>query len=237
MILHTTITGEGEPIVLLHIGLQTGEIDFQAHQEYFKENYQVISPDLRGHGKSVSNEFSNFLQDSVQDLKDTLVNLGVETSHLIGCSLGALVGLMFAKQFPENVKSLTISGIIPEKPADWEELSAEDVKQQAQILENKEAVAYFDSIHKSNWREILEISNHTDWYPFHETEDLSTLNMPVLFIVGEGSSIETTGAITYPKSNKNIHVSIIPFAGHNVHLEQPEIHNKIVENFLSEIEA
>ncbi|PAV29682.1 alpha/beta hydrolase [Virgibacillus profundi] len=235
MILHTEITGNGEPMIILHTGLQTGQIDFEDQREHFKQKYRVITPDLRGHGNSVATDFSNYLQDSVLDLKETLDDLDVERAHIIGCSLGALVGLIFAKRFPEMVHSLTISGIIPEKPANWNEINAEDVQQQSQILKNEEAVAYFDSIHKSNWKELLNVTNNDDWYPFKETSNLSLLDMPVLFLVGEGSPLETQGAILYPKENKNIHVAIIPFAAHNVHLEQPEIYIKVVEKFLSEI--
>jgi len=58
------------------------------------------------------------------------------------------------------------------------------------------------------------------------------LTMPVLYIVGEQNAHEMIWAITYPKMNPNIHVSIVPFAGHTVHPDQPEIYNKIVERFL-----
>ncbi len=53
MILHTYISGEGEPIVLLHSGGMTGLVEYEEQVAFFREqNYQVIRPDLRGHGKS-----------------------------------------------------------------------------------------------------------------------------------------------------------------------------------------
>src|SRR5699024_10290782 len=56
VILHTETIGSGEPLVILHTGLQTGKTDFQAQKEKFKQSYRVILPDLRGHGSSISNE-------------------------------------------------------------------------------------------------------------------------------------------------------------------------------------
>ncbi|MGP4080896.1 alpha/beta fold hydrolase [Pseudalkalibacillus sp. R45] len=53
MRLHTVVAGEGEPIVFLHTGLQTGLTDFAAHLEFFKNNNQVILPDMRGHGNPI----------------------------------------------------------------------------------------------------------------------------------------------------------------------------------------
>ncbi|WP_367593488.1 alpha/beta fold hydrolase [Heyndrickxia camelliae] len=52
--LHTTVFGEGEAILFLHTGLQTGETDFQYQANYFQQHYRILLPDLRGHGKSTS---------------------------------------------------------------------------------------------------------------------------------------------------------------------------------------
>jgi pimeloyl-ACP methyl ester carboxylesterase len=104
MLLHTEILGDGEPIVFLHTGLQTGMTDFEEQREYFQTRYKVILPDLRGHGKSTSRDLSNYYEESAMDLKDTLDHLGVGCAHIVGCSIGALVALFLTKRFPEKVK-------------------------------------------------------------------------------------------------------------------------------------
>lgn len=235
MILHTERFGSGKPILFLHSGLQTGETDFEHQRKYFTESYRVIAADLRGHGKSKSDDFTNYLEDSVEDVIETIADLNLNSVHIIGSSLGALVGLLVAKKHPSYVKSLTISGVIPEKPANWAELLAEDVVKQCALLEDERIVAYFDELHESDWKKIIGMSQGGDWYPFEETNDLSTLSMPVLYIVGEEHDHERKGTIMYPQMNQNIHVSVIPFAGHNVHLEQPHIYTKIVVEFLKRV--
>lgn len=233
MILHTSINGQGNPIVFLHTALQTGKTELEIQNDYFKENHQVILPDLRGHGKSLSNDFSNYFHNSSQDLLDTLNDLNIDSVHLAGCSLGALVALYFAKRNPTRVKTLTLSGIIPEKPVDWAEINDEENMNVKEILKNEETVNYFNSIHEGNWQELIKSVQDTDWYPFEETEDLSTLDTPTLFIVGEDAELEIIGAVKYPETNDKIRVSIIPYAGHTPHLDQPEIYNKVVEIFLN----
>ncbi|WP_223702485.1 alpha/beta fold hydrolase [Sutcliffiella deserti] len=223
MILHTETFGAGEPIVFLHTGLQTGMTDFEEQREYFKTNYKVIVPDLRGHGKSKSNDIVNFYHDSANDLLDTLHHLEVDSAHIIGCSLGALVGVFFAKRYPEKVKTLTLSGIIPEKPSDWTEIQRNEFERLSQLVENKELAGYFNHLHGEGWQKFIDMVQKADSYPFGETADLTALEMPILFMVGEGNRNETKGAILYPPTNKNIHVSIIPFAAHLVHSEQPQI--------------
>lgn len=127
---------------------------------------------------------------------------------------------------------MTLSGIIPEKPDNYEEMIKVEMSNTKGLLENTEAVAYFDSIHEGNWKKLLKVTQKEEWYPFEETKDLSMLDMPVIYIVGEKNKHEVLGTISYPEQNKAIHVSTIPFAGHTVHLEQPDIYNKIVEKFL-----
>ncbi|WP_226683225.1 alpha/beta fold hydrolase [Sutcliffiella horikoshii] len=232
MLLHTSVFGDGEPIVFLHTGLQTGMTDFEEQREYFQSGFKVILPDLRGHGKSTSQELSNYYEDSAADLKDTLEHLGVESAHLVGCSIGALVGLFFAKRFPEKVKTLTLSGMMAEKPANWSEIHRNMVEQQNSLLENDQITAYFDQLHGGGWREFINLSEEIDSYPFGETADLSGLEMPTLIMVGEENANETKGAIIAPLLNKQIHVSVIPFAEHLVHSEQPEVYNQILNGFL-----
>ncbi|WP_404350107.1 alpha/beta hydrolase [Sutcliffiella horikoshii] len=234
MLLHREVLGDGEPIVFLHTGLQTGMTDFEEQRNYFQSGFKVILPDLRGHGKSSSRDLSNYYEDSASDLKETLEHLGVESAHIIGCSIGALVGLLFAKRFPEKVKTLTLSGLMTEKPANWSEIHRNMVVQQSSLLENEQVVAYFDQLHGNGWREFINLSAEEDSYPFEETCDLGGLEMPTLFMVGEENVIEAKGALNVYGLSKLFHVSVIPFGGHLVHSEQPEVYNQILNGFLRE---
>ena len=136
MILHTKVVGEGEVIVFLHTGLQTGESDFVYQREHFRKDYKVLLPDLRGHGKSKVDEIDvvNFFEGSATDLNETLDYFEIKNAHIVGESLGALVGLVFAKRFPERVTSLTLSGITSVKPHNWDELKLIDEKMQMLVL-------------------------------------------------------------------------------------------------------
>jgi len=236
LLLHTEVFGSGEPIVFLHTGLQTGLTDFEYQRDYFKNTFKVILPDLRGHGKSIESNFTNFFEDSANDLVETLDHLEVESAHIVGCSLGALAGLFLAKKYPYKIKSLTISGILAEKPENWLDLHNEDIESQSQLLQNEEAINYFDHLHMSDWRQFLHMGKAEDWYPFDETKNLDGIHSPILYMVGEGNKGETKGTILYPQMNDNVHVSIIPFASHLVHTEQPEVYSKVLDVFLQNIE-
>lgn len=60
MILHMNTVGSGQPLLFLHSGAETGSIDYQDQKAYFQNEYQVIMPDLSGHGQSGIGEYSTF---------------------------------------------------------------------------------------------------------------------------------------------------------------------------------
>ncbi|KQL53549.1 alpha/beta hydrolase [Heyndrickxia shackletonii] len=233
MILHTKILGEGEAILFLHTGLQTGETDFQYQAEFFSKHYKIVLPDLRGHGKSTCSKIDNFFYDSVEDLYETIDFLNIQKCHIVGCSLGAIVGLMFTKKYPNRVYTLSISGVIPLKPDNWEELQKADIEQQDQLLNDNNARAYYDALHENNnWTKFLSLAKKEDWYPFHETGKVENLRIPVLYIVGEEKDHEVCGVGTYKKMISDIHIAVVPFASHLVHDAQPEVYTNILDLFL-----
>lgn len=154
----------------------------------------------------------------------------------LGASFGALVGIVFAKRFPSKVKSLTISGVTAEKPDNWAQLRGQETRNQQQIFQYEETNAYFDQLHKGDWRKLIEMGQREEWYPFEETNDLSGIHAPILYIAGEGNPNETKGVLYYPNKHENVRVSVIPFASHLVHAEQGELHAKTLELFLSHVD-
>lgn len=55
-------------------------------------------------------ETSPSIADSCEGLRRQLVSHGIESAHLVGNSMGALVALVYTSCWPEQVASLTISG-------------------------------------------------------------------------------------------------------------------------------
>jgi pimeloyl-ACP methyl ester carboxylesterase len=236
MILHTNIVGEGEPLVLIHSGGMTGLTEYNEQSEFFSaRNYKVIRPDLRGHGKSMG-KIDNYFSHSAKDLNDTLEFLNVEHCHIAGVSIGGVAALLFAKAYPNRVKSLSFSGIFPIEPDNWAELSREEAKGYEQLFINEEAVSFLNEIHGENdWKTLLYSFNEDGFYPFDETGDVSNIKIPTLCIVGEKQNLEVSAAITYKQLNSNISISVIPFAGHLVHREQPFLYSQTLYTFLNNI--
>lgn len=234
MILHTNITGEGEPLVLIHSGGMTGLTEYEEQANFFSsKNFKVIRPDLRGHGKS-KGKIDRYFSRCIEDMKDTLDYLNVEKCHIAGVSLGGVVALLFAKAYPNKVKSLSFSGIFPSQPDNWNEMLKEEAEHYEQLFNNQEVVTFLNKIHEENdWKRLLRSFNHDDFYPFDHTGDVAGLNVPTLCMVGEQQTLEVSAAITYKQLNADINIAVIPFAGHLVHREQPELYSQILYTWVN----
>lgn len=235
VILHTEIVGEGVPLVLVHSGGMTSTAEYNGQSTFFSNrNYQVIRPDLRGHGKSVG-ETADYFSQSVEDVKETMDYLEIDQFHIAGVSIGGIVALLFTQKYPEKILSLCFSGVFPKKPNTWDKLLDEERKHFEQLSNDSEVSDVLDKMHGGNdWRELLRMFNGEDFYPFDRTGDVASLSVPTLYLVGEEQELEVSAAGTYKQLNPAIHIAVLPFSGHLVHREQPDLYSHTLLNFIEQ---
>jgi pimeloyl-ACP methyl ester carboxylesterase len=100
---HYEVYGTGEPLVLLH-GFGGSSLDWAALAELWSADFQVIVPDMRGHGRS-TNPSSMFRHDEAAgDLLALVDRLGATTFKGLGVSAGGNVLLHMATRQPDRVK-------------------------------------------------------------------------------------------------------------------------------------
>ncbi len=92
--------GSGEVLVLIH-GFCGSPAYWEKVIPALSENYRIIAPALRGHGKSSSVSDPYTIEDMAMDIKCLLEELQVKKVMMFGHSLGGYVTLSFAEQFPE----------------------------------------------------------------------------------------------------------------------------------------
>jgi len=106
MQLHTQILGQGQPLVLLH-GLFGSADNWGSIAKHFSQHNQVISVDLRNHGRSPHSDTQTY-PSMAEDLLAVLDTLGLSQVHLLGHSLGGKVAMQFATQYPDRVNKLIV---------------------------------------------------------------------------------------------------------------------------------
>ncbi|MBL7964677.1 MAG: alpha/beta fold hydrolase [Flavobacteriales bacterium] len=99
----------GKPWLMLVHGV-TGSCTQYAHNaRVLAVHYDLIAPDLIGHGRSTDTWSGNSVDEQVRHLHMLLDSLGVRTPvFLVGNSYGGAVAANFAEQHPERTRLLVI---------------------------------------------------------------------------------------------------------------------------------
>jgi pimeloyl-ACP methyl ester carboxylesterase len=101
--------GSGEVIVLLH-GLAGSSRTWKNVMPQLAEHYDVIAPDLLGHGESAKPMGDYSLGAMASGLRDLLAMLDVDRATIVGQSFGGGVAMQLSYQHPELVDRLVLVG-------------------------------------------------------------------------------------------------------------------------------
>lgn len=101
------VYGEGKPVVLLHGFLENSKIwnNFIPH---LKNKLQVICIDLFGHGKTPIFGEIHTMEAMAEVVSHVLDYLKIDTTSLIGHSMGGYVGMAFLEKFPKKVDAILL---------------------------------------------------------------------------------------------------------------------------------
>jgi len=237
--------GAGEPLVFIH-GL--GEVkEGWANQFEFANQYDLIIPDLRGHGEYITaGEISikNFASDVIGLLKE----LGIESAHICGLSMGGMVTQEIYRQAPEMCRSLMLVSTLHYAPQQlgklfikYRKASAEDKSPEA-IAEksakvclyswSKENIETFSKFYKPNkdyffkaLGACLKVNNLTL---------LPKIKVPTLIIGGQYDSVIPVW-VQLMMHKQICHSEFVIFrnTGHIVKLEAKDEFNQVLWEFLN----
>jgi pimeloyl-ACP methyl ester carboxylesterase len=252
-LLHYKSYGQGESSLIILHGLFGTLDNWHNVARVLAENRQVISVDLRNHGKSFHHPEMNLelMSDDVKRLTDYL---GIETFDLMGHSMGGKVSMQFALDHPGTVNHLIVADISPKLyPAGHNEifeamfnLPLEQIHSRSQaenllavkIKEEGTRLFLLKNIGRKDkegfeWKINLSAIHENYPHILKEIEADWPYGEPVLFLKGEKSNYiteEDEGRIIelFPEAI----FETIPNAGHWLHADNPVEYIKAVERFL-----
>jgi pimeloyl-ACP methyl ester carboxylesterase len=97
-----------ETMVLVH-GMGDDKSSFLQSAIELSKHYNLILPDLLGHGENAQDPNLDYSIDAQSDfIKAFLMKLGVERPHLVGNSMGGHTVAAFAIKFPKSVDKLIL---------------------------------------------------------------------------------------------------------------------------------
>ncbi len=257
--LYYEVAGAGHPLIMLHEGI--ANLHFWDDQwEPFARAYRVVRYDIRGFGKSIAPPGSSNMRD---DLVAVMRALGIDHAYLMGASIGGGIIVDFALEHPEMVDALVpvVPGLSGGPPPTEEEMRQFQEVKAAQEAGDLDRV---DEIFMHLWidgpgrtpeqvnpavrariRQML--CDNRDAENAEEkpapldppaSGRLSEIHVPTLVIAGDA---DVPGILV----NADILAEGIPGArkvvmhgvAHALNMEQPEAFNRIVLDFLHDVEA
>jgi pimeloyl-ACP methyl ester carboxylesterase len=111
------LAGPDRAVLLVHGLTASSREFFDLGPALASAGWYAIAPDLRGRGRSGKPTHGYGLPFHVDDLLTVCDRFGLERVHLVGHSLGALIGLYLAALFPARLERLVMidaGGRIPE---------------------------------------------------------------------------------------------------------------------------
>jgi pimeloyl-ACP methyl ester carboxylesterase len=236
--------GVGEPLVFIH-GL--GEVKEGWNNQFeFADQYDLIIPDLRGHGEHITTEkisIPNFARDVISLLKE----LGIESAHICGLSMGGMVAQEIYRQAPEMCRSLMLVSTFHFIPKHLAKLLI--TYRQARSLSNHPRITkdVAARISLNSWNGKVFEEFHKFYKPNHdiflksfkaclEVNNLGLLpkiKIPTLIIGGQYDSVIPVWIqLLMHKKIRNSEFVIVRNTGHIAKLEAKDAFNRVLRNFL-----
>jgi pimeloyl-ACP methyl ester carboxylesterase len=101
------LSGEGQPLVMIH-GVALDSRIWRDLPGKLARKFQVLTYDLRGHGKSFAPDSGYSYRDHLNDLKWLLSELKLSMITILGHSLGGAIAIKYALNAPSNVENLVL---------------------------------------------------------------------------------------------------------------------------------
>ncbi|MBI4553761.1 MAG: alpha/beta hydrolase [Candidatus Latescibacteria bacterium] len=243
--------GDGEPaLVFLHGG--GGHCwHWQLQMPYFARLTTVLVYDLRGHGRSDAPGGRYSIETFVDDLASLLDALRIERPILVGHSLGGMIALRYAFDFPDRVSGIVVvdSGceVLPQNREEWRQLvvaRAQDY-QAAQAMMSRYCsspasgraafVAEALAATPETPRQVID-ATHYGLLTFCNAAAASFLTCPVL-VIGAAEMDYWPSVRAWMEYVPHARLVAVFRCGHYLMLEQPSDFNTALEQFLGDVRA
>lgn len=254
--LYYEVAGEGHPLVFVHAGIADSRM-WDDQFDAFAEQFKVIRYDARGYGKSDPVPEVTYYED----LHALLTHLGIESTYLVGCSIGAATVFDFAVAYPHMVDALVAVNGVPNGypwsedyyiPPQWDEyvaaVKAGDLERAAEL----EVQIWIDGAHrgpdevdaairdKVRDMNLIALKNQSrvestthDFEP-PAAQNLHRLQAPVLFIGSDLDEPDTYNAVRdMAQQIEGARLIIMENTTHLPNMERPEEFNRHVTDFLT----
>ena len=214
MQLHYDRHGEGTPLLWLHGGMGHGP-DWRFVFASEPGGYQLIAPDLRGHGRSTGAGPTYSFRQSALDVIGLLDHLGLDRVELIGLSGGGITALHLATIDPDRVHRMVVVSAPPRFP------------DQARAIQRRFSIEAFSETERTHMRERHRREGQLDLLltqvrafadgddPNFTSADLARITADTLIVFGDRDPLYPIGlAVELREAIRRSWLWVVPNGGH-----------------------
>ena len=263
--LHTESVGRGDAILFVH-EYAGDHRSWEPQMRRFSRSHRCITYAARGYPPSQAPDDAGAYsqQRAVDDAVAVLDRLGVEAADVVGISMGGFAGLHLAMQHPARVRSLVIAGTgYGAHPSEAARFRKES-EAIARLIEESGIEAFarrylsgparvqFRNKDPRGWKQLVrELEEHSadgavrtmrgvqrerpSLYAL-ETE-LSRIEAPVLILAGDEDDGCLEASLWLKRVIPRSGLVVLPKSGHTLNLEEPDLVNAFIADFLSRVAA
>ena len=245
---------KGAPVVILSHSLSSSLLMWNPQMDALNPYFQVLRYDTRGHGKSDAPSGAYTLELLAEDVIKLLDGLGMDRVHLVGLSMGGIIGQCLALNHSHRLKSLVLCDTTPVFPAEsqpiWQErMDKARTKGMEALLEETMERWFTPTFLKRNPPMVKLIREQILATPvagyigcaeairrLNYLDRLSEIKMPTLIMVGEddpGTPVSASEAMHKRISNSKL--VVLPSARHLSNVEQTDAFNSALLTFLKNL--
>jgi pimeloyl-ACP methyl ester carboxylesterase len=256
--------GKGTPILFVHEF--SGDLrSWEAQIQHFSRHYRCIAFNARGYPPSdVPPRVSSYThRQAVADMVAVLRHLGIRSTHVMGCSMGAQSTLHFGLNRPQMAITLTAIGAGSGSSGTREELKR-NAEKNARRYQDEGLEAVLETVRRAPNRVQLARKNPRAFEDFcrrfleHSPQGSANtqrgiqaqrpslltlgakfraLKVPTHLIAGDEDPGAIEPSLFIKRTCAAARLTIAPATGHLVHNEEPELVNRLTERFYAEVES
>lgn len=257
--------GDGIPLVFVHEFAGSFR-SFEPQMRHFAKRYRCIAYNARGYPPSdVPEAVSAYSQDrACDDILAVLDGLGIERAHVVGLSMGSLATLHFGLHYPDRALSLVLGGCGYGAPRSEQEqfraeagsfasrIEAEGMKNVASDYGSGPTRVQFENKDPRGFAEFVDLlSEHSDTGSVNTLrgvqmqrpsvydleESLAACKVPALIVAGDEDEPALDASLFLKRTMPSAAFTLFPRTGHACNLEEPDLFNQLVGDFLHQVDA
>jgi pimeloyl-ACP methyl ester carboxylesterase len=258
-------TGSGTPVIFVHEF--AGDLrSWEPQMRHFGKRYRAIAYNARGFPPSdVPEHVSSYSQArAADDILAVLDHIGTPKAHIVGLSMGGFATLHFGLRHGQRALSLCVGGCGYGAEPDKREIFRAEADTIAAMIRKDGMAAFAERYAYGPTRVQFENKDprgHAEFKAmlaehsavgsantqagvqkerpslYDLASEMKRLSVPTLIITGDEDWPCLLPGILMKQSIPSSALAVIPNAGHAINLEEPEAYNRIVGDFLAQVES